>query len=335
MDIVDLDAADPRTADEMWRLTAASYAHDREGTPPPTEKSFRGRLAHTDTGERHFRRGIWEGDRLVGYHTVTVFELENKDLAFLREVVDPARRRRGLGQALVEDALRVAGKAGRTRVLGFAYEQAEDGPDRSPAATRLKLKNGFRFNLREHSRMAPVAALGEEEERELFEESVAASPGYRIRTWVGPCPEDVIESFCRLFAKLLGEMPTGELDLEDFQMTPERQRGEERGFAARGMTLVTTVALDGDGEVAAITEYMVPAGVDYANQGMTLVDPAHRGRRLGTRVKIANLRRLREEAPEVERLLTANAETNEHMNRINERLGFRSVEIDVEYLKEL
>jgi hypothetical protein len=51
----------------------------------------------------------------------------------------------------------------------------------------------------------------------------------------------------------------------------------------------------------------------------------HRGHGLGITVKAANLIRLRVDEPQVTRVLTWNAETNEHMRAVNERLGFRVV----------
>jgi RimJ/RimL family protein N-acetyltransferase len=62
-----------------------------------------------------------------------------------------------------------------------------------------------------------------------------------------------------------------------------------------------------------------------AYQWGTLVDPAHRGHRLGLAVKVANLRLLQEERPDVARLTTYNAEVNSHMIGVNEAMGFRPI----------
>jgi hypothetical protein len=50
-----------------------------------------------------------------------------------------------------------------------------------------------------------------------------------------------------------------------------------------------------------------------------------RGHRLGLAVKLANLRLLQAERPDIEVLTTYNAEVNTHMIEVNERLGFRPV----------
>ncbi len=63
-----------------------------------------------------------------------------------------------------------------------------------------------------------------------------------------------------------------------------------------------------------------------AEQWNTIVEPDHRGHRLGLAVKIANLRHLRREVPEALRLETWNANENSRMIEINELLGFQIVE---------
>ena len=61
---------------------------------------------------------------------------------------------------------------------------------------------------------------------------------------------------------------------------------------------------------------------------------AHRGHRLGLAVKIANLRQLQDERPDLRQLTTFNAEVNEHMIGVNERMGFEPVERLGEFQKK-
>jgi hypothetical protein len=60
----------------------------------------------------------------------------------------------------------------------------------------------------------------------------------------------------------------------------------------------------------------------FAHQGDTIVDPAHRGRRLGLRIKLANLELLVREHPEVRAIDTFNADDNRWMIAVNEAMGF-------------
>jgi len=63
-----------------------------------------------------------------------------------------------------------------------------------------------------------------------------------------------------------------------------------------------------------------------AYQWDTLVLPEHRGHRLGLALKVANLRALQAEHPEVTRITTWNAEQNGPMVAVNVELGFEIVE---------
>ena len=70
--------------------------------------------------------------------------------------------------------------------------------------------------------------------------------------------------------------------------------------------------------------------------GITLVDPAHRGHRLGLALKIATHDLALATLPGVRRAVdTCNAEVNEHMNAVNEALGYRSIETLLELQKKL
>ena len=81
---------------------------------------------------------------------------------------------------------------------------------------------------------------------------------------------------------------------------------------------------------------MVPAGdMPKVYQWTTLVRRDHRGRRLGAAVKLQNLLALQERYPERTEIHTTNAETNDAMIGINDRLGFRVVEVCPEFQRLL
>ena len=55
----------------------------------------------------------------------------------------------------------------------------------------------------------------------------------------------------------------------------------------------------------------------------------------GLAVKLANHRFLRAALPECTTVMTENADTNEHMNAVNEALGYRTIETLLELQKKL
>jgi hypothetical protein len=77
------------------------------------------------------------------------------------------------------------------------------------------------------------------------------------------------------------------------------------------------------GQLAAVTEIGLPRpGEDLGMQFATVVAREHRGHRLGILVKLANLKLIAGHAQSPERICTWNGESNEHMIRVNEEIGF-------------
>ena len=66
-----------------------------------------------------------------------------------------------------------------------------------------------------------------------------------------------------------------------------------------------------------------------------MVDPAHRGHRLGLALKMATHDLALATYPELVILDTSNAEVNTHMNAVNEALGYRTIETLLELQKKL
>ncbi len=81
---------------------------------------------------------------------------------------------------------------------------------------------------------------------------------------------------------------------------------------------------EASGRLVAWTLLDVGASADWHSfQQITIVDPEHRGHRLGLLSKIENLRHLLAHEPAVRVIDTFNAASNDHMITINEQLGFR------------
>jgi GNAT superfamily N-acetyltransferase len=144
--------------------------------------------------------------------------------------------------------------------------------------------------------------------------------------WQGIPPDEIIDDVAYLEGRLNADAPIGDLPLEPEKVDAELIREGEVWRARRGRVTYHTAALHGDRAVA----WTVIAGsVDepvQAWQNTTLVDPEHRGRRLGTVVKLENLRYIRELRPGLEAIDTFNAASNQHMLRINRAMGFAAVE---------
>jgi RimJ/RimL family protein N-acetyltransferase len=128
------------------------------------------------------------------------------------------------------------------------------------------------------------------------------------------------------------DTPRGDLSWEPEVWDSSRWREKEDDAFRSGRRRLAAGAVDGSGHLVAFTDIGVYAQQPVvAEQWNTIVDPHHRGHRLGLAVKVANLRNLRRETPDTLRLETWNAIENSRMIAINELLGFQVVERVDEY----
>jgi hypothetical protein len=67
----------------------------------------------------------------------------------------------------------------------------------------------------------------------------------------------------------------------------------------------------------------------------TSVHREHRGHKLGLATKAVNLRAVQTARKDLTVVITQNGETNEFMVSINQRMGFRPVEVAAEFVKRL
>jgi RimJ/RimL family protein N-acetyltransferase len=151
--------------------------------------------------------------------------------------------------------------------------------------------------------------------------------GYEIVTWVDRAPEHLVEGVAHLVGRMSTDTPRGDLSWESEVWDTSRWREKEDDAFHSGRGRVAAGAVDRNGDLVAFTDIGVwkqEPGV--AEQWNTIVEPDHRGHRLGLALKFANLRHLRREVPGALRLETWNANENTRMIAINELLGFRIVE---------
>ncbi len=97
-----------------------------------------------------------------------------------------------------------------------------------------------------------------------------------------------------------------------------------------------TVALTPDRQVVAQSTLAVPLGESTTvYQWGTFVHREHRGHQLGLATKAVNLRAVQAFRDDLTLITTQNAETNDYMVSINERMGFRPIEVSTEFVKNL
>lgn len=326
MDIREIPRGDERLTHRFWEVGRLA---DEQGRPwsgywswQAARAAFAASLAPGAPNEKVLL-AAFEGDAMVGAAELNLPRLDNTHVARLEVYVDPAHQRRGAGTALAEAAADWAVRQGRTVVL--AEVATPLGRPESPGL-QLARRLGYRTEVVDDMK---VADLDETQRlwREILAETESPAAGYTLRSWWGRCPDDLVEGFCGVIETFFEEVPIGELDVEPQRWDEQRLREKEDRFERAGRHETTTLAVSPSGEIVGMTETMVSEHApDRAFQGSTIVAPAHRGHRLGLRLKAANHLRLKEAFPTCRTMLTGNADVNVAMNAVNDRLGFRPVE---------
>lgn len=336
MELTRLDPSDPARTKAWHDCYYASHMHGREiGTPYMLEE-LRAQLLTDSHGERMLGLAGIEDGAVVAAAWLTLPLKDNLHMAWVELHTHPGHRSRGHGSAMLEalsDLARLHDRRTLTTEVSYPYECPPDGAGH-PYVEFLRHR-GFSIGLGDVMRVLDLPA-----DESLLQDLVArATPhhaGYEIRQFVGPVPENIIDSFGKLVGSLMTEAPVGELELEPEVIDAERIRGNERVLEQSGRARYTTVAMAPDGTVAAYSELVVPAhdpGRVY--QWGTLAHRDHRGHRLGLATKTRNLLWLQQERPDARLLVTYNAEVNAHMIGVNQEMGFRPVERMGEFQKRL
>ncbi|MDZ5662942.1 GNAT family N-acetyltransferase [Nocardioides sp. S-58] len=252
--------------------------------------------------------------------------LDNLELAEVAVHVLPVHRRRGVGSALLARLEEVARRRGRrilTGLASWAHDAGSDGAGGSGPG--FAAARGFELALSEVQRELALP-VDDALLRRLADEAAARHTSYTLRSWAGPVPDELLQGWAEITSMLVTEAPTGALEVEQEAVSTDAVRDREETVRRQGRTKYNTVALDASGAVVAYSDLATTVHEPgRAYQWGTLVRPAHRGHRLGVATKVANLRLLQRERPDIVRVTTYNAEVNTHMVGVNEALGFRPV----------
>lgn len=296
-------------------------------------QEFLGAYRSPDSGERQDLFAAYDRDRMVGTATVWSFVLDNRDKVFFQLGVDVPARRRGIGRALVERLERAARDDGRSLMITGAHlpfaERDSHGYRRFAEACGYELSD---FEVVRHLPLpVPDARI-----QSWLDEAAPHHTGYTLETYVGAVPDELVESLCVLYGQLAVDAPSGIIDFEEETITPQRYAEMVAGAEAMGRARYETVALTPDRQVVAqSTLAMAVEGRPTVFQWGTFVHREHRGHRLGLAVKSVNLRAVQSARADLTLLVTENGETNDAMVAINERMGFRPVEVTAQFVKRV
>lgn len=322
MSITQLDPADSVAMRQWYDLMVAVTRHDLPDFPTPSRQDHTARFEHPWPAVTEEALLAWDGDRLVGAASYLLPQTENLNLVYLELIVHPQHRRRGIGTGLLAEAHAAARRHHRSlieiqtvRALPGGIARDETGYSyltnraHQPGATSIR----SRCQIADHSG---------------YDEAWTHAPGYSLVQWRDAVPEDIIEDVAALQSRLMADAPTGDLAVEQQVYDADRVRAQEATELGRGHRWYSTAARhDATGQIIARTKLAFEANDDtHARQRTTIVEPAHRGRRLGLIVKSANHAYVRTHEPALRVIDAWNDEENTHMRAVNTKLGFQPVD---------
>lgn len=326
---LDPNSLDRRDVDAVTAVWEMSRAADAPSDLPPTAPIVRRTLAYgwelnpALTALLRDDRG-----RPVGVLEVRSSQYDNRHVADIGVTVDPVVRRQGIGRRLFEAGVQRAVADGRTLVTANCL-------DGSPGVGFAKVM-GLDRASEEVRRVQDVWSLDWKRLDALAAQAGSHHADYEIVPIEYPTAPELLPSIAVMTAAI-NDAPTDDLDVEDEVFTPDRVLAFERSLGADGSRMYRLVARHrGTGELAGQTVVLVQAGQPwFAYQLDTSVVRAHRGHRLGLALKIAMLRVLGREEPQVRKLETSNAASNDRMIGVNEALGYRVVARVIDWQKHL
>ena len=309
-------------------IERVARTHDVPDFPTSSPRADLKRLRHDWPGTVTYRfiatdtdAGTDTGAGPVGTLAVTLPQLENTHLADVELTVAPPARRRGVGRALLATATAFAREHGRRTLQGTTLDDSAAPRGQAAFAEAMGATVGL-ATARRRLDLDTVDRLGWDALRSAAQERAG---GYHLRRWAGATPDDFVADVATLDSRVLLDIPVGELALEAEQIDVARTREIEAALRTRGRRAYHCGAIEaGTGRVVAWTLITYDCdSTDQCWQQITIVDPDHRGHRLGLLVKLDNLAHALEHEPGTRHVDTFNALDNARMIAIDDELGFR------------
>lgn len=335
-DQIEIEVVEARTAGlkegaERAAIGNAIAAVDAPHLEPVSAEHERVRLVHgwDNHGGDHLLLARTPDGEVVGYGEVEYSRWDNHDVAVISVDMHPAHRHDPTPHdRLLAEAERLARADGKTTQLCDAWVDTH--------GVAFWTRHGCTVGSRAAQRRIRTADLDWAALDDLLAHSQAASTDYDLVELPNPAPDDWLPALLDL-QRAMNDAPLDDLALEDDVWTAERYRGYEQAMANRGIDLVRLVAQRrSDGAFGGFTVVAIEDERPHLGfQEDTAVVGGHRGHRLGLRLKVEMLRRLREERPELVQIDTWNAESNTHMLAVNDAIGCVVVGRLIEYQKKL
>jgi GNAT superfamily N-acetyltransferase len=328
VELIPVTPDDDSGIDAYHSISAAADAQDIPDFPRLTHEQVAAEIRHPSPSRDNFFFLVRDNNRFLGTLEISLPTADNRHLVHVRLRVHPDHRRRGIGRQTFAAVKQFAREHGRSLLMGEYCEQRAGGPPRTPAPAAFAAAVGAQAALPEVRRRLDLTTVDLGAWRSRYEEALRQAKGYSLLWWAGPVPDELLGDAAYLDGRMVHDAPMGDLRYEPENVDADRIRAADETRQRRGQAMYQAGARDDQtGRLVAWSALRFDLGVAiHAWQAITIVDPNHRGHRLGLLVKLENLLRVHEVRPDLRYVDTWNAAENAHMIAINETIGFRPVD---------
>lgn len=294
----------------------------------------------------HFTASV--GRDVVGRAMVTTRPHSVGAGADLGVDVLPEHRGQGIGTALLHEAEDAANTGGeRILKVTVSHTTAQEGeriasptgfgelPANDPGV-RFLLRHGYGLEQVVRISVLDTDGLGDRLPALLAEAEQVAGAEFRRHGWIGPTPSEWVEDVATLRTRMSTDAPMAGLQGPPDPWDAARVEDHDRRIdSACSIVITSAVEHLPSGQLVGFSEIVVPEDRPTATQEDTLVLREHRGHRLGLLLKTATAGELLRVFPEIESVVTWNAEENRPMLDVNDALGFRPIGYEGGWRKDL
>jgi GNAT superfamily N-acetyltransferase len=316
-----LDPSAEQNVRQWYELCCAVVA-DLPADPPPCWICELGSFRNSWPGEVRTAWLARVAGSVVGGCAIELPTLDNLHNAHGEVLVAPQHRRRGIGQALLDHLRAEARRQGRIRLVAQADQPLD--PAAPDPAGRFAAAAGAVPALVNTRRRLDLDSVDPAVLSQLGAQARDRAGDYSLVQWVGGTPTQWLDGIAYLTQRMSTDAPLGDLRWDEEPYDAARMQARDASCLACGLHMVTTAAVDFRGRLVGHTQIVGDATTQwFAWQWDTIVVPEHRGHRLGTLIKVANLELARAQRPALRIIDTANADSNPHMIAINDAMEFR------------
>ncbi len=315
--------SDPRDSSDEEIAEGVDLSNDLRAEFYPEEPAVELATSVAATRAMPARLGLWrvrarDGNGLLVGATSVYKDWEhddNPEVGGLGVSVRAGHRSKGVGTALLAWQTAFSQALDHTRLLIHT-------DSRLPAGDQIAAALGAQIKTREHENRLLIADV----DPELLGNWVraGAQDAYELVAFDGPVPQELAERYVALVL-VMNTAPRDDLKVNDFTYTVAQLRegeAQREQVGAREWNLLVRHCASG-ALVGVHNLYFSPDDRKKAYVGITGVVPAHRGHGFGRLLKATLTLRLLAESPEVECVVTGNADSNAAMLAINEAMGYR------------